>query len=70
MGAALGLPWHIQPLTGTNWTQKQNTFRLYQKMADYNETKRLIIQDVKKRQHMPHPQGEHGLWKGFPACMG
>ena len=36
-------------------------------MADCNETKRLIIQDVKKRLHMPRPQGEHGLWKGFPA---
>ena len=70
VGASLGLAWHIQPPAGTNWTQKQSTFWSYQKMADWNETKRLIIQDVKKQQRIPHPQGEHGLWERLSCLHG
>ena len=46
VGAAVELPWSIQPMTVTNWTWKHSTFWLEQNMAEWNETKHLIMQDV------------------------
>lgn len=62
--SSTGLPLSIQPMTMGNWIWKCSTFRREQKMAEWNETKHVIIQDVQKWWSMPCPQGEHVLWDG------
>ena len=64
-GAAVGLPWCFQPMTLANWTWKHNVFWLTLKTAEWEETKHLTVQEVKKQGRMPHPQEGHVLWDRF-----
>ena len=64
-GAAVGLLWCIQPMTLANWTWKHNVFWLTLKTVEWEETKHLIIQEVKKQGRMPQAQEGHVLWDGF-----
>lgn len=63
------LPLSIQPMTMANWTWKRSTFQWEQKMAEWNETKHVIIQDVQKWWNMPCRQGEHILWDGVSRLL-
>ena len=67
------LPWNIQPMTVTNWTWKHSTFWLEQNMAEWNETKHLIMQDVwfapKENTYSWLPAASVDLWDVAPLCV-
>ena len=64
VGAAMGFPWQIQPMTLTNWTWKLTFFQPDSMTAEWNDKVLFRAGCEEAAEYIP-PWGDQLMWDGF-----